>query len=104
MIEKEYKFSRTDETVIEKVLLDENLHCLHMVLNQNDRLPEHVTNANVYMTVVRGRLSIGLNEQDVHEYEAGTLLKIPFQTRMDARNLYPETLELLVIKAPAPKN
>ncbi len=104
MVEKEYKFSITNEKIIEKVLLDENLHYLHMVLNQGERLPEHVTNANVYMTVVRGTLSITLNEQEAHEYEVGTLLKIPHRTRMDVRNLHAETLELFVVKAPAPKD
>ena len=67
-------------------------------------LPEHLSNSNVYMTVVRGMLSIGLNDQDIHEYEAGTLLKIPFQTKMNVNNLHDETLELIVVKAPAPNN
>lgn len=103
MVEKEYTFSRTNEKTIEKVLLDENLHILHMVLNRDEQLPEHITNATVYMTVVRGTLSVAPNEQEIHEYESGTLLKIPYRTRMDARNLHPETLELFIVKAPAPK-
>lgn len=75
-----------------------------MVFNKNEGLPEHLSNSNVYMTVVRGTLSIGLNDQDIHEYEAGTLLKIPFQTKMNVKNLHNGTLELIVVKAPAPKN
>ena len=103
MVEKVYRMSAPKAKTIEKVLLDENLHYLHMVFCEGDSLPEHVTNANVYMTVVRSRLSIGLNEQEPHEYEAGTLLKIPFRTKMNVKNLYPEILELTVVKAPAPK-
>ena len=72
--------------------------------NTNEGLPEHFSNSNVYMTVVRGRLSISLNDQSYHVYEAGTLLKIPFQTEMNVKNLHPETLELIVVKAPAPKS
>lgn len=90
--------------MIEKILFDENLHYLHMVLNKDEGLPEHYSNSNVYMTVVRGKLSIGLDEQDIHEYEAGTLLKIPFKTKMNVKNLHQETLELIVVKAPAPKS
>jgi quercetin dioxygenase-like cupin family protein len=104
MVEKEYKLSKTNEKAIEKVLFDENLHYLHMVFNKNEGLPEHFSNSNVYMTVIRGTLSIGLDEQDIREYGAGTLLKIPFQTKMNVRNLHAETLELIVVKAPAPKN
>lgn len=104
MIEREYKLSKTNEKAIEKVIFDENLHYLHMVFNKDEGLPEHFSNSNVYMTVVRGRLSIALDEQEIHEYEAGTLLKIPFQTKMNVRNLHMETLELIVVKAPSPKS
>jgi quercetin dioxygenase-like cupin family protein len=75
-----------------------------MVFNQGDGLPEHFSNSNVYMTVIRGTLSIGLDEQEIHEYDSGTLLKIPFQTKMNVKNLHDKTLELIVVKAPAPKN
>ena len=104
MVEQIFKLSRGNEKAVEKVIFDENLHYLHMVFNKGEELPEHFSNSNVYMTVVRGKLSIGLNDQDIHEYEAGTLLKIPLQTKMNVKNLHDETLELIVVKAPAPKN
>lgn len=103
MIENVYKLTLTNEKTVERVLMDENLHYMHMVFNRGEGLPEHHANANVYMTVLRGTLSIALDEQEAHEYEAGTLLKIPFQTRMNVKNLREETLELIVVKAPAPK-
>lgn len=102
MVEQVFKMSTGNETAVEKVLFDENLHYLHMVLNKEEGLPEHYTNANVYMTVVRGKLSIGLDEQEVHVYEGGTLLKIPSQTKMNVKNLHEDTLDLIVVKVPAP--
>ena len=104
MVEQIFKLSRGNEKAVEKVIIDENVNYLHMVFNKGEGLPEHFSNSNVYMTVVRGKLSIGLNDQDIHEYEAGTLLKIPFQIKMNVKNLHDETLELIVVKAPAPKN
>jgi len=104
MVEQIFKLSRGNEKAVEKVIFDENVNYLHMVFNKGEGLPEHFSNSNVYMTVVRGKLSIGLNDQDIHEYEAGTLLKIPFQIKMNVKNLHDETLELIVVKAPAPKN
>ncbi len=104
MVEQIFKLSRGNDKAVEKVIFDENVHYLHMVFNKSEGLPEHLSNSNVYMTVIRGILSIGLNEQDIHEYESGTLLKIPFQTKMNVKNLHDETLELIVVKAPAPKN
>lgn len=104
MVEQMFKLSGGNKKAVEKVIFDENVHYLHMVFNMNEGLPEHFSNSNVYMTVIRGKLSIGLNDQEIHEYDAGTLLKIPFQTRMNVRNLHTETLELIVVKAPAPSN
>ncbi len=104
MIETVFRLSRTDENAIEKVVFDENINYIHLVFNKGDGLPEHNSNSNVYMTVLRGTLSIGLGDQEIHEYGAGTLLKIPFDTRMNVKNLHPDTLEIIIVKAPAPKN
>ena len=104
MVEQIFKLTKGNEKAVEKILFDENVHYLHMVFNQGDGLPEHFSNSNVYMTVIRGTLSIGLDEQEIHEYDSGTLLKIPFQTKMNVKNLHNKTLELIVVKAPAPKN
>ncbi len=102
MIEQVFNLYKGNDRIIEKVINDENIHYLHMVFNKNEGLPEHFSNSNVYMTVIRGTLSIGLGEQEIHEYIAGTLLKIPFKTKMNVKNLHDETLELIIVKAPAP--
>ena len=104
MVEQVFKLSATDDKAVEQVIFDDNIHYLHMVFNKGEGLPEHFSNSNVYMTVVRGKLSIGLNDQEIHEYEAATLLKIPYQTKMNVKNLHEETLELIIVKAPAPKS
>ena len=102
MIEQVYSLSHTDEKTIARILFDENINFIQMVLPQNEGLPIHNSNSTVYMTVVRGTLSIRLDEQEVRRYEAGTLLKIPNKTRMDVKNIDQPTLELFVVKAPAP--
>jgi quercetin dioxygenase-like cupin family protein len=102
MIEQVFSLSREDEKAIEKVVFDENVHYIHMVFPKNEGLPEHFSNSNVYMTVIRGQLSIGLDDQEIHVYDAGALLKIPVNTKMNVRNLHDGTLELIIVKAPAP--
>ena len=104
MVEQIFKLSIGNEKAVEKVVFDDNIHYLHMVFNQSDGLPEHFSNSNVYMTVIRGKLSIELDNQEVHVYEAGTLLVIPINTKMNVKNLHSETLELIIVKAPAPNN
>lgn len=102
MIEQIFRMVQNDIHVIEKVISDENVHYNHMILGKNEELPEHFSNSNVYMTVIRGLLSIGLDEQEIHEYPTGTILKIPKRIKMNVKNLHDEILELIVVKAPAP--
>lgn len=103
MIEQVFKLSKDDKKVVDKVIFDENLHYLHMVFNKGEGLPEHFSNSNVYMTVIRGILSLGLDNQAIHEYRSRSMVKIPFDTKMNVKNRHDETLELIVVKAPAPR-
>ncbi|MGI6546675.1 MAG: cupin domain-containing protein [Fastidiosipilaceae bacterium] len=102
MVEQVFNLSSEDQTAVERVCFDENVHYLHMVFEKDAGLPLHDSNSNVYMTVVRGNLSIGLNKQEIKVYPAHTLLKIPEGTKMNVRNTHDEVLELIVVKAPAP--
>jgi quercetin dioxygenase-like cupin family protein len=98
-----FTLAQGDAKAVEKVIFDENIHYLHMIFPKDDGLPEHFSNSNVYMTVLRGTLSIRLGEENTCEYSAGTLLRIPVGTKMNIRNLSEPVLELMVVKAPAPK-
>ena len=102
MIEQIFQMAQSDKHTIEKVIADENINFNHMVLAKGEGLPEHFSNSNVYMTVVKGLLSIGLGGQVIHEYPSGTVLKIPNGIKMNVKNLHDNTLELIVVKAPAP--
>ena len=104
MIEKIFRLSNEIQKTIEKVVQDDNLDYIHMIFQKGDGLPVHFSNSNVYMTVLKGTLSISLDEQEVNTYTSGTLLKIPYRIKMHVRNLHDDILELIVIKAPAPKH
>lgn len=104
MIEQLFNITMGNERMVERVIQDENIHYIHMIFNQGEGLPEHFSNSTVYMTVLRGKLSIGLGEQEVCLYNAGTVLKIPFNIKMNVKNLDADVLELIVVKAPAPQN
>jgi len=104
MIEEVLKYYIGDETKVEKLIMDENINYIHMTFENGEGLPEHFSNSNLYMTVLRGNLSIQLDDQEDHIYEKGSILQIPFNVKMNVRNKHDEVLELLVVKAPAPKN
>jgi len=102
MIEQIFNYYTGDGKKVEKIIMDENVHYIHMTFNKGEGIPEHFSNSNVYMTILRGILSIGLNDQETHKYKKGDILKIPFKTKMNVRNEDTDTLELIVVKAPAP--
>jgi len=102
MVEQVFHYSTGTEKAIEKLIMDDQVHYIHMLLNQGEGLPEHFSNSRVYMTVVKGTLTIQLDDQEAHSYEAGTVLKIPYQTKMNVGNKDEALLELIVVKAPAP--
>ena len=99
MIEQIFKLTQGNEKTVEKVIIDENIHYMHMILNKGECLPEHFSNAkSVYITVVRGTLSATLNEQETHEYQAGTVLKVPFHTKMNLKMFLKKRWSLLLLK------
>lgn len=104
MIEKNYRYSLSNEKIIEKIVEDENLHLNHMILTKGTGLPEHYSNSNVYMIVVRGKMTIKLNSQEANGYTAGNIVNIPYNTKMNVNNFEDEVLEFFVVKAPNPKN
>ena len=104
MVEQLFKFTQSDGKVIERIIEDDNAAINHMILRKSEALPEHYSNSNVYMIVVRGSVTLKLNEQDGHAYPGGSILTIPFKTKMNVANQSEETLELFVVKAPSPKS
>ncbi len=103
LIEKVFQNTQTDEKKIEKVIVDNHIHYLHLVFPKDDGLPIHQSNANLYMTVIRGILSIGLDNHEVHQYHKGAVLNVPFNTTMDVKNTNDEILELIIVKTPKPE-
>ncbi len=102
MIEKAYPFRTGDEKVIERILDEKAIGINHMILRPGDRLPEHYSNAPVYMVVVRGQISLQLDEQDRHDYAAGNIITIPHNTKMNVTNESDQITEIFVLKAPGP--
>ena len=103
MIEKVYKYSMTTEKTIERLIADENVHLNHMILPEGDQLPEHDSNSNLYMIIVKGTMSIQLAEAPEEVHYIGEIVNVPEGLRMNVINKHPEILEFFVVKAPAPK-
>jgi quercetin dioxygenase-like cupin family protein len=104
MIENVYAFTQTSNKCIEKLIDDDVAAINHIVLPYKDSVPEHDSNSNVYLIITSGIMSATLNEQPTHEYAAGTILNVPFQTHMKISNQTEGSiLEFFIIKAPSPR-
>ena len=105
LIEKKYSFKSTsNKKLIEKIISDENLDLNHVIFYKGDALPEHYSNSNVYLIVVAGKITVQLNNQDEHSYSAGSIVNVPYKTKMNISNQQEEVLEFFIVKAPSPKN
>lgn len=103
MIEKIYDYAMCSEKIIEKVVDDDNVALNHMILTKGTSMPEHYSNSNVYMVIIKGTMTLKLNEQEAHKYTKGNILNIPYKVKMNINNFDDEVLEFFVIKAPNPR-
>lgn len=103
MIEKIYDYKIHDEKEIEKIIDDEYAQINHMTLTKDTGLPIHQSNSNIYMILIRGKMTIELEDQEAQEYTKGKIINIPNDTKMNVRNLQDEVLEFFVVKAPHPR-
>ena len=104
MLERIFNFTSSNSRNIEKLIDDDHLLINHIVLPKGEGLPEHYSNSNVYLVVIRGNMTLKLDEQDSHSYTCGQIINIPYHTKMKKNNFHEEVLEFFVIKAPNPRN
>jgi quercetin dioxygenase-like cupin family protein len=103
MIEKLYQFTLTDANIIERIVDDEYVNINHVVLEGNEALPEHFSNSNVYLVVIKGSLAGRFADQEEKEFLAGSIVHVPFNTKMNIRNKNDDPLGLIIFKAPHPR-
>lgn len=103
MIEKSYPYATDDLKHIEKIIDDDPVMINHMVLPYGEFIPDHRANSYVHMIVVRGVLTLELEDQQPHTYCKGNVVHIPYNTYMRVRNDHQEVCEFFVIKSPNPR-
>jgi len=104
MHETIYSFKKLNEKIIEKIVDDDNVALNHMILTKGTGLPEHYSNSNVYMIIIRGTMTLKLGEQESHKYVEGQIVNIPNNIKMNVNNFDDEVLEFFVVKSPNPKH
>lgn len=100
MIEKLYDFSKKDTKQIEKLVDDESILINHMILPKGEGLPEHYSNSNVYMVIIKGIMTLKLDDQEPQKYTHGKIVSIPYNTKMNVYNFDECVLDFFVLKSP----
>jgi quercetin dioxygenase-like cupin family protein len=103
MIESTYAFTRTEAQTVEKIVDDERVNINHIVVEPGKAVVTHVSNSFVHQIVIRGTLSLSLEDGAFSHYPAGTIISVPFNQKMSIQNQGSETLEFFVVKAPNPR-
>lgn len=104
MLEKIYALPTSNEKSIGKIVDDDNIGINHIILTKGDALPEHYSNSNVYMIIVKGTMTLKLDAQEPHNYSVTQIINIPYNTKMNVSNSNDDILEFFVVKSPNPRN
>jgi quercetin dioxygenase-like cupin family protein len=104
MIEKPYAFAKTDAKTMEKVIDDERININHIIVPPGDAVKTHVSNSFVHQIIVRGTLSLSLEDGPFVDHPQGSIVAVPFNLKMAIENHGSETLEFFVVKAPNPRD
>ena len=90
--------------LMEKIVDDERVNINHIVVEPGHAVPTHVSNSWVHQIVVRGTLSLSLEDEPFNHHPAGSIVAVPFNQKMVIQNQGAERLEFFVVKAPNPRD
>jgi quercetin dioxygenase-like cupin family protein len=101
--ETKYQFNQSADKLIEKIIDNDEVMINHIILNKGEFLPEHNSNSNVYMIVIRGTLTLQLADNPAKQYEQGSIINIPYDIKMNVSNNQEGQVDFFVVKAPSPR-
>jgi rubrerythrin len=98
-----HPLTSTDEKFFETLVDREQVMINHAVVPVGGGFDAHHTDSNVYIQVLRGKITLTFADGRIAGFTGGQVIEIPYQTLMKIDNLETVPLEILVIKAPNPK-
>ncbi|WP_041081032.1 cupin domain-containing protein [Thermotoga profunda] len=92
----------SDEQMGRRKIVDQkHLLIMQIALKPGQSVPEHKANSNVHLLVLKGSITVTLNNMTA-KLKEGDLLPIEYQTPMSIKNNGDENATFLVIKTPNP--
>jgi len=103
MIEKIIRFTIPQKKVIEQLVGDDEVMINHIALGKGETVPIHFSDSNVYLIIVQGTITVRFDEQEPNHHASGSIVQVPFHTKMNISNTQDELGEFFIIKAPHPR-
>lgn len=98
MIEKVTDYENQGNETLKNLVSDEEVIINHVVMEPGESFPAHITEHEVHIIIVKGGISIGLDSQEPHEYEAGRMVSLPKGVVSSMSNPTDESTELFAVK------
>lgn len=97
-MEKVYTYTQTETEVFENIFKEEKLLMNHVVVPPGKIFPKHPTDAQVYVLIAKGELSLSIEDKAVKVFGVGQVVHIPKHVNSELGNRGNSQLELFVIK------
>ncbi len=98
----EYTTDTDEKRLVEKIVSTDDVQIIHMIFKNGEGTPKHHTNSNVHLIVVDGEMTLTVEDEEPKTFKKGTIIYLPYKTKMIAENKTCDRLEFFVIKAPHP--
>ena len=93
-----YAYTLTDHETLENVFDRGDCLMNHVVMPSGKVFPKHPTDAHVYITVLRGKLTIALEEEVPIQLIRGQVGNVPKGVMSSLSNISEDVVELIVLK------
>lgn len=97
-MEKIYAYTQTEKEIFENVFKEDELLLNHVVVPPGKVFPKHPTDAQVYVLITKGELSLAVENSPVKVFGVGQVVHIPKHVDSELGNRGVTPLELFVIK------
>lgn len=98
MAAKLFNYSLEQKDLFENILKDENIMLNHVVIESGKFFPKHPTDAHVYIIIVKGELSVTLNDDTKNIYKKGDVVEVEKGIESELGNESDDFTEAFVIK------
>lgn len=93
-----FPYTQTQTSIFENIFKLDNVLMNHVVIEPSQVFPKHPTDAAVYALIVKGVLSIAIEESAAEDYTEGQVVHIPKGVVSELGNRSGELVELFVLK------